>query len=233
MTKITGVVAFLSFIWVAACSPTWPSSYDELEDIKYLHDGFNSRGFAFAVTPCTFTRTPGRSVAAGFLRTVFHDMAPADVAAGTGGVDASIGFELQGDHGLQNGGPGFNNSMTYYSRFFNADASMSDLIALGVYTAVRSCGGPIVNTRAGRIDATQAGALGVPDVRDPGPTLQSHFKRMGLTQEESIQVIACGHSLGGVHSTEFAAIVPNNSSALVVSDFDSTNSTYDNKIVTE
>ena len=213
--------------------PTWPSPYDELEDIKYLHDGYNSRGFAFAVTPCSFTRTPGRSVAAGFLRTAFHDMAPADATAGTGGLDASIGFELQGQYATSNGGPAFNNTMTYYAKFFNSRATISDLIALGVYTAVRGCGGPVISTRSGRVDASQAGAPGVPDVRDPGPTLQSHFKRMGLTQEESIQIVACGHSLGGVHTTEFPAIVPSNATRLGVADFDSTNFTYDNNIITE
>lgn len=212
---------------------TWPSSIDELEDIKYLNDGYNARGFAFAVTPCTFTRAPGRSIAGGFLRTAFHDMAPADVAAGTGGVDGSIGFELQGEYASSNGGPAFNNTITYYSRFYNAQASISDLIALGVYTAVRSCGGPIVNTRAGRIDATGPGALGVPDIRDPGPTLQGRFIRMGLTQPETISLVACGHTLGGVHATEFPSIVPPNSTRLGVADFDSTNSTYDNRIVTE
>jgi hypothetical protein len=227
------VFSVFSLIAHVFCAATWPSSIDELEDIKYLNDGYNSRGFAFAVTPCTFTRAPGRSIAGGFLRTAFHDMAPANVAAGTGGLDGSIGFELQGQYASSNGGPAFNNTITYYSRFFNAQASMSDLIALGVYTAVRGCGGPIVNTRSGRVDATQAGALGVPDVRDPGPTLQGHFIRMGLTQPESISIVACGHSLGGVHSTEFPAIVPANSTRLGVADFDSTNSTYDNKIVTE
>lgn len=227
------ILSVCSLITHTFCFATWPSSIDELEDIKYLNDGFNSRGFAFAVTPCTFTRAPGRSIAGGFLRTAFHDMAPANVAAGTGGLDASIGFELQGQYASSNGGPAFNNTITYYSKFFNAQASISDLIALGVYTAVRGCGGPIVNTRSGRIDATQAGALGVPDVRDPGPALQAHFIRMGLTQPESISIVACGHSLGGVHSTEFPAIVPANSTRLGVADFDSTNATYDNKIVTE
>jgi len=227
------IFAVCSHITHTFCYATWPSAIDELEDIKYLHDGFNSRGFAFAVTPCSFTRSPGRSIAGGFVRTAFHDMAPANVAAGTGGLDASIGFELQGEYAASNGGPAFNNTITYYSKFFNAQASISDLIALGLYTAVRGCGGPIVNTRSGRIDATKAGALGVPDVRHLGPTLQSHFKRMGLTQPESISIVACGHSLGGVHSTEFPAIVPRNSTSLGVADFDSTNSTYDNKVVTE
>ncbi|KIV88626.1 hypothetical protein PV10_08293 [Exophiala mesophila] len=234
MTQIfIGLLAILSLTLTVFSAPTWPSSFDELEDIKYLHDGYMSRGFAYGVTPCSFARTQGRSVAAGFLRTAFHDMASADVAAGTGGLDASIGFELAGQFASANIGPGFNNTMVYYSRFFNSQASMSDLIALGVYTAVRSCGGPVVETRSGRVDATQAGPVGVPDVRDSGPVLGAAFRRMGISQEESIQLVACGHTLGGVHSTEFPAIVPSNSSVLRTADFDSTNSTYDNKIVTE
>lgn len=212
---------------------TWPSSYDEIEDLMVLNTGFSARNFPGPLVPCNSPRVPGFSVAAGFLRTAFHDMAPANVAAGTGGLDASIGFELDNPYAFANRGPAFNNTVTYLSRFYNSRASMADLIALGTYASVRACGGPVVPIRAGRIDATQPGDLGVPDARDKSEAYTAAFTRMGLSQSEGISLVACGHSLGGVHSSSFDTIVPAGTTPLGTSDFDSTNSTLDNKIVTE
>ncbi|EXJ76045.1 uncharacterized protein A1O5_00553 [Cladophialophora psammophila CBS 110553] len=223
----------LNLICVASSAATWPSpAYDEIEDLMLLNSGVNARNFPFPVVPCTFAPTPGHSVAGGFLRTAFHDMAPADVAAGTGGLDASIGFELLEPY-IENTGPAFNASLTYYSKFFSSRASMSDLIALGVYASVRACGGPAVPLKAGRIDATQAGAVGVPDAKDDITKLTGEFARMGFSPTEMIQIVACGHTLGGVHSAEHPTIVPANTTTLGVQNFDATNNTYDNLVIIE
>ncbi|KAJ9502978.1 hypothetical protein H2202_001130 [Exophiala xenobiotica] len=234
MTKLSILALGLFLIETATAVATWPSpTYDELEDLMLLNDGYNARDFPFPVVPCTFARVPGFSIAGGFLRTAFHDMAAADIHTGIGGLDASIGFELDSTVYTENAGVAFNNSLTYYSKFFNDRASMSDLIGLGVYASVRACGGPVVPLRAGRIDATQAGAVGVPDPKDNRQKMAAQFARMGFNQQEMIQVVACGHTLGGVHSAQHPAIVPDGTTALGTGDFDATNSTYDNKVVTQ
>lgn len=197
-----------------------------------LNSGYNARNFPFPLVPCTFTRSPGHSIAGGFLRTAFHDMAAADVRAGTGGLDASIGFEMDSSIYIENTGVAFNNTMTYFSSYFNSRATMSDLIALGVYASVRACGGPAVPLKAGRIDATNAGPQAVPDPKNDTVKMTAEFARMGFSPQEMIQVVACGHTLGGVHSAEHPTLVLPNTTALGVTDFDTTNSTYDNKVVT-
>jgi hypothetical protein len=147
----------LEVIGNAYGAATWPSpAFDELEDLMLLTSGYNSRGFMDAVTPCT-TAKSGHLNAAGFLRAAFHDMAAADVSAGTNGLDASLGFELDTTIFTENTGPIFTNTLSYIAKFYNGRASMSDLLALGTYAAVRGCGGPSVPLRAGRIDATKAG----------------------------------------------------------------------------
>jgi catalase (peroxidase I) len=62
-------------------------------------------------------------------------------------------------------------------------------------------GGPKINFRGGRIDAKQPDPTGVPQPQD---SLQSHtaaFVRAGFSAVEMIQLVACGHTLGGVQST--------------------------------
>ncbi|KIW71254.1 hypothetical protein PV04_03439 [Phialophora macrospora] len=212
---------------------TWPSAYDNLEDIIYLNNGYNAREFPILLQPCTIAKEPGHSIAAGLVRTAFHDMAPFDIATGIGGTDASIGFELDSNIYPTNTGIAFNNTLHFYSQFFSSRSSMADLINVGLYQAVRACGGPIVPVRAGRVDATGPGPVGVPQPTDPMPKMIQQFKRMGFSPEEMVHMVACGHSLGGVHSSEHPDIVPPNSTPLGVQDLDYTNSTFDNAVVTE
>lgn len=83
----------------------------------------------------------------------------------------------------------------------------SDVIAVATTFAVASCGGPIIPFRGGRIDAISAGPLGVPE---PQQDLQTHtdiFRRQGFSQTEMITLVACGHTLGGVRSSDFPDIV--------------------------
>lgn len=227
------------FVHYIIAVPTWPNSIDEIEDLMVLQTGYRSLGFASAVTPCSNSITNGFRIAAGFVRTAFHDVAAFDAAAGTGGLDASIGFECSAPFAEHNSGPAFAGAMAYYSSFFNSKASMADLIALGTYASVRSCGGPIIPMKAGRIDATGPGANSLPDVQDSKEVLVGRFAKMGFSPQEMIQLVACGHSLGGVHPGVNGKFNPQDPNAAAeaakhgVQSFDSTDDVFDNKVATE
>ena len=188
----------------AQAVPTWPSSMDELEDIMFLNTGYRNRAFGSFVTPCSFSNQGGgRIAAAEWLRTAFHDMATGSVYTGTGGLDASLIFELGGD----NIGAAFNTSLTTFAPYLTSRSSMSDIIALGVYSGVRSCGGLPIPVRTGRIDATAAGPPGVPLPQNSLYTLEQQFIRTGFNTSAMIGVTACGHTIGGVHAVDFPQIV--------------------------
>jgi hypothetical protein len=53
----------------------------------------------------------GRTTAAQWIRVAFHDFVTANVAAGTGGIDASIGFETLRE---ENSGTAFNDSFSFF-----------------------------------------------------------------------------------------------------------------------
>ena len=188
-----------------AAVQTWPSSMDELEDVMFLNNGYRARGFAFEVTPCSFSSAgPGRIAAAEWLRTAFHDMATGSVFMGTGGLDGSLMYELGGD----NIGAAFATTLTTFAPYLTSRSSLSDIIAMGVYTSVRSCGGLPVPIRTGRIDATAAGPPGVPLPQNSLFTFEQQFQRTGFNTTEMIAVTACGHTIGGVHAVNFPQIVP-------------------------
>ena len=212
-----------------AAVPTWPSSVDELEDILFLNTGYRARGFAVAVTPCSFSaQGKGRIASAEWIRTAFHDMATGNVFTGLGGLDASLVFELGGD----NIGAAFATTLTTFAPFLTSRSSMADIIAAGIYTAVRSCGGPVVSIRAGRIDATAAGPPGVPLPQNSLYTFENQFARTGFNTTEMIAVTACGHTVGGVHAVNFPQIVPAGTAPNDYHLFDST-TVFDEKIASE
>ncbi|KAI4645777.1 hypothetical protein J4E93_005355 [Alternaria ventricosa] len=72
-----------------------------LEHILVDNWGAYASNFSSAITPCTnyVSQTgttglnSGRTTAAQWMRVMFHDFITANVSAGTGGIDASIGFE--------------------------------------------------------------------------------------------------------------------------------------------
>ncbi|KAL5352183.1 hypothetical protein ACLOAV_002130 [Pseudogymnoascus australis] len=188
-----------------AAPPTWPSSIDELEDIMYLTAGYRKRTFSDSVIPCEKSpNTPGRINAAEWIRTAFHDMATADTYNGIGGLDASLQFEIGRSENI---GPAFQTTFIFLQTFLSVRSSISDLLALSMYTAVRACGGPVVPIRAGRIDATQSGSTGVPQPENPTQTFVAQFLRMGFNTSEMIELTACGHTIGGVHAAQFPLIV--------------------------
>lgn len=139
-------------------------------------------------------------------------MATADVEAGIGGMDASIGFERFRSENV--GYHAFTDSLLFFADFMSAYSSMADLIALGAVMSVTACTmspnrKPLfLPFRGGRIDATEPGPFGIPE---PHHDLASHtnsFKKQGFNATEMIGLVACGHSLGGVNGRDFPTIVP-------------------------
>ncbi|KPM43302.1 hypothetical protein AK830_g3279 [Neonectria ditissima] len=199
------VAAALILGCLASGQPVWPSKWDELEDIYTMHSGYLRRGFSDAVNPCTFgSNAQGRQNSAEWIRTAFHDMATHDAKAGGGGLDASIFFELDR---AENIGSAFNNTFGFFYGYHSVRVSASDLIALGVATASNACGGPKVEVRGGRVDASEAGPAGVPEPSTDIDTTTATFEKAGFSKQDMIAMVACGHSLGGVHSADFPEIV--------------------------
>lgn len=199
----------------------------------FLNTGYRARAFSAGVTPCSFSSLgPSRMASAEWLRTAFHDMSTANVLLDRGGLDASIVFEIGGNGG-ENKGDAFNNTLTTFAPFFNSRASMADIIALGVYTSVRTCGGPVVKVRAGRVDATVRGAIGVPQPENSLGTFLNQFERVGFSVEEMIAVTACGHTIGGVHAEFFPQIVQAGSVDNDFQHLDETEAVFDEKVASE
>jgi hypothetical protein len=145
-------------------------------------------------------------------------------------LDASIMFETARS---ENVGAAFTTTLTNMLPFYNTRASISDLLALSVYASVRSCGGPIVPIRGGRMDATKGGSIGVPEPLDDIGTFQNKFSRTGFSTADMITMTACGHTVGGVHAADFPSIVK---AGTVANDYQATDSSiavFDNKIAIE
>jgi hypothetical protein len=131
----------IAFIGVAK-SYVWPNHrMDEVEHLLVDTGGFNDGGFRRAITPCTNyvmgSQLLGRETAAQWVRVAFRecssfvvpgcwtdcqkdDFATADVSAGTGGIDASIGFETLRP---ENSGSAMNDSLGFFAPFYNAHRS--------------------------------------------------------------------------------------------------------------
>ncbi len=70
---------------------------------------------------------------------------------------------------------------------------MADLLTAAAYFALRKCGGPAIDVRAGRVDAQEAGTFGAPDPTETFHVHRMKFERANRTQSQMIQMIACGH----------------------------------------
>ncbi|ESZ91631.1 hypothetical protein SBOR_7993 [Sclerotinia borealis F-4128] len=183
---------------------------EEMEHVWVDNDGTNSNGFLKDVSPClnyaSGSSNQGRQTSAQWVRFAFHDFVTADAATGTGGMDASLGFESNRG---ENHGPFVNDSLTLFKPTVSAYLSMSDNAALAVVAAVAKCGGSDsgINLRVGRIDATSAGPAGVPGPpTDLNKTL-AQFAASGFDASDTIALTACGHSLGRVHNSDTAIVV--------------------------
>jgi catalase (peroxidase I) len=106
----------------------------------------------------------------------------------------------------------------------------ADVIAIGAIMAVNTCGGPIIPLHGGRVDVWAAQSSdNTPVPEDPIQTLQESFRNMGFSATEMIALTACGHTIGGVRSSDFPQLVPPNTnySVPVINDFDTTTA-FDN-----
>ncbi|KAG7450095.1 heme peroxidase [Guyanagaster necrorhizus] len=196
----------------------------------YQQAGYRRFGVIDGVMPCSFSSEgEGKQAAAEWVRTAFHDMITHNAADGTGGMDASIMFEMDRP---ENPGSAFNSTMNFMINLYNIQTSMADLFALAVYAAVRACGGPRLSMRRGRVDATGPGVAGVPEPTDDLETIVAQFATAGFNTTEMIQMVACGHFLDGVHGVDFPDITRDNSSTSFVHS-DSTFSSFDSAIVTD
>ncbi|KAJ6570921.1 heme peroxidase [Mycena vulgaris] len=218
----------------------WPSpQLDALESLRFDQDGHNSHFMSIFIEPCELFvfggDNTGRSDAADWIRTAYHDMATHNATDGTGGMDASIRFleEVSRD---ENAGTGFGFTINVFLSLSNRFVSIADALAIGAITAIENCGGPEIAFRGGRIDAGEPNSPGVPQ---PHQDLQSHidsFARQGFTQTEMISLIACGHSFGGVEHEPFPDVVPelnDPTNKKSVAHFDSTFVHFDNNVATE
>ncbi len=170
-----------------------------------------------------------------------------NAVAGSGGLDASIMFETER---AENPGEAFNTTLGFMLNYYNNRASMADLIALGVYTAVRACSGPPLLLRVGRVDAADAGPEGVPEPTDTLASMTAQFEQAGFSTSDMIKMVACGHSelstrakglpnrhrvflaLGGVHGSDFPEITGDSNATNFVH-FDGTFSSFDGTVVNE
>lgn len=95
-----------------------------LEHILVDTHGAHSSGFADAITPCSNyvsgAQTLGRETAAQWVRVSFHDFVTAHVADGTGGVDASIGFETSS---VENSGAFVNDTLGFFRHWVSSKVS--------------------------------------------------------------------------------------------------------------
>ncbi|KAJ7494262.1 heme peroxidase [Mycena galericulata] len=237
MLLATTIVAFLA---TTASTYTWPSpQLDAFESARFDQEGFAARGIAAFIKPCDLfffgNNLTGRSDAADWIRTAYHDMATHNVADGTGGLDASIRFAEEQAR-AENAGDGFQNTFIALTTLSNRYVSIPNTLAVGVIIAIENCGGPEIAFRGGRIDAGEPNAQGVPE---PQQDLNAHiasFARQGFTQVEMIGLVACGHTFGGVQHDPFPDIVgplndPTNTQD--VAHFDLTPVNFDNNVATE
>ncbi|KAI0102417.1 heme peroxidase [Nemania sp. FL0031] len=230
----------------AAAMFYYPSAQvSQLEHILVDNWGAHASNFSSAITPCDRYVTEvgdaavnsGRTTSAQWLRVVFHDFVTANVTAGTGGVDASIGFETFRD---ENKGSAFNDSFTFWRPFVNEFVPMADLVALGTVMSVNLCGSgeKTIPYRPGRVDAVQADlTTGVPE---PGTSLEEtleQFERSGFNQVDAIGLTACGHTLGSVHHSGFPEVADDSQVSVNNTNggmnFDTTRGTFDARVVHE
>ena len=124
--------AFLlsSFVFLSL----FPSSYSalhyptallsRLEHLLVDTDGAFRSGFKNAITPCSNyvsgSQLFGRQTSSQWLRVAFHDFVTAHVDEGTGGIDASIGFETLRS---EDSGSAFNDSFAFFAPYVDARTS--------------------------------------------------------------------------------------------------------------
>lgn len=91
--------------------------------------------------------------------------------------------------------------VSQYSGFQPEGVSFADIVVLGALDSVRSCGGPDIPFYYGRVDTHAGGPDNVlPEAEDSTASHVQRFAKMGFTASDMVGMVACGHTLGGVHS---------------------------------
>ncbi|RYN34361.1 hypothetical protein AA0118_g11524 [Alternaria tenuissima] len=239
--NILSLLYALPLTHAALYHPTPALSF--IEHVLVDNWGAYASNFSSAITPCTryvsqtgtMALTSGRTTSAQWMRVMFHDFVTANVSAGTGGIDASIGFETAR---VENKGSAFNDSFAFWRPFVHDGVSMADLIALATVMSNNLCGGAQMPYRAGRTDATEAGrTTGVPAPETDLEETLLFFERAGFDKVDAIGLTACGHTLGSVHHGGFPEVVdesfvtPENTNG--GSNFDTTRGVFDPNVLGE
>jgi hypothetical protein len=121
----------------------------------------------------------------------FHDAITHNAISGVGGVDASLMWETERP---ENVGAAMNDTLKTFLNYYTIRTSMADLLVVGAYAGMRKCGGPVLPVRAGRVDARGEGPCCGPNPKLNISALQSIFNNAGFTNDELIELTACGHS---------------------------------------
>ncbi|KAH8667468.1 heme peroxidase [Tricladium varicosporioides] len=237
LSKLIAPYLALSTIPTAYAAFWYPDvSRSLIEGIFVDAHGNHATGFVDAITPCSnyVSGAPniGRMTAAQWIRVSFHDFVTHHTSDGSGGLDASIGFETDRN---ENAGAAMNDTMRFFRNRVNAKVSSADLLALSVTASVENCGGPQIPKRAGRVDATGPGPFGVPSPTNTLEDTLAMFGGAGINQSDAISLVACGHTLGTVHHGVFPdvvgpeAVTPDNLAGGVA--FDDSPTVFDNNVV--
>jgi catalase (peroxidase I) len=124
-----------------------------------------------------------------------------------------------------------NNTLADISSLVNVLTSAADLLALTLAISVARCGDIRVALRLGRKDATEASIEGVPEAHTDLDTTQKRFATISSDESEIVTLIACSHSIGGVHSVDYTDIVSSPITAENKAGFDTTLGEIDNNVV--
>lgn len=111
-------------------------------------------------------------------------MATYDKATGIGGLDASLQFETDRS---ENAGDAFNGTFAFTNNYYSIRTSAADLVALSTVLAVGNCGGPKIPLRVGRVDAAEAGVMGVPEPQQDLETHKKKFAKAGFSTGMNIR----------------------------------------------
>ncbi|KAI7836016.1 hypothetical protein COHA_010100 [Chlorella ohadii] len=151
-----------------------------------------------AAVDAAFAATCPKAKAPVIVRLVFHDAGSYSAAAGDGGVNASIQYELDrpDNFGLKRGWNVIEATAKKLQGTAAEGLSRADLIALAGAHAVRITGGPQIKVAVGRRDATAADPDGrMPALDSSAEQLLANFADKGLSARELI-VLSGSHTLG-------------------------------------
>jgi len=138
-----------------------------------------------------------------FIRLAWHASGTYDKKSGTGGSNgATMRFPLEANDGANNG-LGLARKRLEAVKQKNPDVSYADLWVLASYVAIENMGGPHIEFKGGRKDATDEKACPpngrLPDASKGAQHVRDIFYRMGFNYQEIVALVGGGHTLGRCH----------------------------------